>query len=55
MVEIWFEILTLKSLRGANFTNTEQLGAHIKAFQEAYNKTAHPFVWNQRRPALKFY
>jgi len=48
MVEIWFGILTLKSLRGASFTDTEQLGAHIKAFQEAYNETAHPFVWKKR-------
>ena len=33
---------------GASFTDTEQLGAHIKAFQEAYNETAHPFVWKKR-------
>jgi transposase len=32
MVEIWFGILTLKSLRGASFSSTQELGAHIKAF-----------------------
>ena len=48
MVEIWFGILRLKSLRGASFADTSQLGAHIKAFQEAYNETAHPFVWKKR-------
>jgi hypothetical protein len=45
MVEIWFGILTLKSLRGASFSNIQELGAHIKAFQKAYNETARPFVW----------
>lgn len=48
MVEIWFGILTLKSLRGASFSNTQELGVHIKAFQNAYNETAQPFVWKKR-------
>jgi transposase len=48
MVEIWFGILTLKSLRGASFSITQELGAHIKAFQKAYNETAWPFVWKKR-------
>ncbi len=48
MVEIWFGILTLKSLRGASFSSTQELGAQIKAFQKAYNKTAQPFVWKKR-------
>ena len=48
MVEIWFGILTLKSLRGMNFSSTKELGAHIKAFQETYNETAQPFVWKKR-------
>ena len=46
--EIWFGILTLKSLRGASFSSTQELGVHIKAFQKAYNKTAKPFVWEKR-------
>lgn len=48
MVEIWFGILTLKSLRGTSSSGTQELGAHIKTFQEAYNKTAQPFVWKKR-------
>lgn len=48
MVEIWFGILTLKSLRGASFSNTQELCSHIKAFQDAYNKTKRPFVWKKR-------
>lgn len=48
MVEIWFGILSLKSLRGASFSSTQELGAQIKAFQTAYNKTAQPFVWRKR-------
>ena len=49
MVEIWFGILTVKSLRGANFRDTGQLGAHIRAFVESYNEHAHPFVWRKRK------
>ena len=48
MVDIWFGILRLKSLRGASFADTGQLGAHIKAFQDAYNANTHPFVWRKR-------
>ena len=49
MVEIWFGILTLKSLRGASFRDTGQLGSHIRAFVAAYNDQAHPFVWRKRK------
>lgn len=48
MVEIWFGILQRKSLRGASFSNVEELGEHILAFQAAYNKNAEPFVWKKR-------
>ncbi len=48
MVEIWFGILTLKSLRGASFSSTRELGAHIQAFQKEYSATAQPFVWKKR-------
>jgi transposase len=48
MVEIWFGILKLKSLQGKNFTSTDELSSHIKNFIEAYNKTAHPFIWKKR-------
>lgn len=48
MVEIWFGILTYKSLRGASFSSPEELAEHIKNFTKAYNKSARPFVWRKR-------
>ena len=48
MVKIRFGILTLKYLQGAIFSSTQELCSHIKTFQEAYNKTAQPFVWRKR-------
>ena len=46
-IEIWFSILTGKSLTGASFTSVEQLVAHIDAFIADYNQTARPFVWTK--------
>jgi transposase len=48
MVEIWFGILTRKSLRGASFADAKALGRHIAAFAKNYNETARPFVWRKR-------
>lgn len=48
MVEIWFGILSLKCLRGASFTSTQELGEQIKQFEKAYNKNAKPFIWRKR-------
>jgi transposase len=48
MVEIWFGILSRKSLRGQSFSDTEQLRAHIEAFIAAYNPQATPFIWRKR-------
>ena len=46
-VEIWFSILSGKSLNGASFTSVTQLRAHIDAFIESYNDNAKPFVWTK--------
>jgi transposase len=46
-VEIWFSILTAKSLNGASFNAVGELKAHIDAFIKAYNETAKPFVWTK--------
>jgi transposase len=46
-VEIWFSILTGKSLAGASFDSKAQLKAHINAFIATYNDTAKPFVWTK--------
>ena len=47
-VEIWFGILSRKTLSGASFENTEQLTRAIEAFIVAHNQRAAPFVWRKR-------
>lgn len=47
-VEIWFGILSRKTLRGASFARTVQLTEAIEAFIAAYNNHAAPFVWRKR-------
>lgn len=48
-VEIWFNIMSRKVLRGASFDNTLQLCEAIKAYIAAYNESAEPFVWKKRK------
>lgn len=47
-VEIWFGIMTRKTLRGGSFRSTEQLAQSINDFIKAYNDKAMPFVWRKR-------
>jgi len=47
-VEIWFGILSRKTLTGASFSNTEKLTQAIENFVSSYNETASPFVWRKR-------
>lgn len=47
-VEIWFGILSRKTLAGASFSSTEQLTNSIEAFIASYNESASPFVWRKR-------
>lgn len=47
-VEIWFGIMTRKTLRGASFTSTEQVTQAINDFVSGYNDQARPFVWRKR-------
>jgi len=47
-VEIWFGIMTRKTLRGASFNSIEQLTQVINDFIAAYNENAAPFVWRKR-------
>lgn len=47
-VEIWFGILSRKTLSGASFSSTEQLTNAIEAFITSYNESASPFVWRKR-------
>jgi transposase len=48
MVEIWFGILSRKSLRKKSFSGTDELTVHIERFINIYNETAKPFVWRKR-------
>jgi transposase len=47
-VEIWFNIMSRKVLRGASFDDTAQLCGAIKKYISSYNDTAEPFVWRKR-------
>jgi transposase len=47
-VEIWFNIMSRKVLRGASFDNTQQLCDAIKKYIDAYNQSAEPFIWKKR-------
>ena len=47
-VEIWFSLLTRKTLRGASFNSQDQLRAAIEAFIQQHNEKSKPFRWRQR-------
>jgi transposase len=47
-VEIFFSIMTRKSLKGASFTSTETLGKHIEDFIKSHNSNSKPFKWRKR-------
>jgi transposase len=47
-IEIWFNIMTRKVLRGASFDSTAQLSEAIAKYISAYNKSAKPFIWKKR-------
>jgi transposase len=46
-VEIWFSILSRRTLQGASFSSVQQLRQAIDAFVAAYNPTATPFQWRK--------
>lgn len=47
-VEIWFGLLTRKTLRGASFTSKDQLRQAIEAFVTRTNQNPKPFRWRKR-------
>jgi transposase len=47
-VEIWFGLLTRKSLRGASFASKDQLRTAIQAFVNRTNEHPKPFHWRKR-------
>ncbi len=46
-IEIWFSILSGKSLNRASFQTVDQLKTHINAFIADYNDQARPFAWTK--------
>ena len=47
-IEIGFNILTRKVIKGASFNTTNELSQAIMEYMEAYNETAEPFRWKKR-------
>jgi transposase len=47
-IEIWFGILSRKTLNGASFADKESLIAEIKAFTAKHNENPSPFKWKKR-------
>ena len=47
-IEIWFGLLTRKSLRGASFANKDQLRTAIHTFVARTNEHPKPFHWRKR-------
>ena len=47
-IEIWFGLLTRKSLKGASFASVDALVAHISDYLKAYNQNPVPFTWKKR-------
>lgn len=47
-IEIWFGLLTRKTLRGASFASKDQLRAAIEAFVARTNEHPKPFHWRKR-------
>jgi transposase len=47
LVEVWFSILTRKSVRRGSFDTVRALVAHIRRYIETWNDHPHPFVWTK--------
>lgn len=47
-IEIWFGILSRKTLKGASFTSAAELKSAIEAFIVRHNQKAQPFKWRRR-------
>ena len=51
MVEIWFNIMTRKILRGASFDSTDALSQAMANYIKYYDESAEPFIWKKREVA----
>ncbi|SFK13298.1 Homeodomain-like domain-containing protein [Nitrosomonas aestuarii] len=50
-IEVWFEILSCKVLKGAGFSNVAELKNAIEAFIIRHNQSAQPFKWRKPESA----
>jgi transposase len=48
LVEVWFSILTRKSVRRGSFDTVRALVKHIGRYIERWNNNPHPFVWTKQ-------
>lgn len=48
LVEVWFSILTRKSVRRGSFDTVRALVAHIRRYIDTWNDHPHPFVWTKQ-------
>ena len=46
-IEIWFSILSGRSLKGGSFRSIQELIVHIDTFIASYSDHARPFVWTK--------
>ena len=47
MVEVWFSVLTRKSIRRGSFDSVRALIRHIQAYIDHWNENPVPFVWTK--------
>jgi len=47
LVEVWFSILTRKSVRRGSFDTVRALVTHIRRYIETWNHHPQPFVWTK--------
>jgi len=47
-IEIWFNIMTRKVLKGASHNSINELAEAIESYIKAYNETSEPFMWKKR-------
>ena len=48
LVEVWFSILTRKSVRRGSFDTVRALVTHIRRYIERWNDNPRPFVWTKQ-------
>jgi len=52
LIEVWFSILTRKSIRRGSHDSVRQLILHIRGYIEGWNENPVPFVWTKSADAI---